>query len=165
MTAVLGIGELLWDLLPAGPRLGGAPFNVVVHLRRLGFEAAFLSAVGDDDLGRRALADMEALGVRTDLVSVVPDAPSGTVGVELDAHGHPTYAIHSPAACELVDAVAAASVEGSGMRPDAIVFGTLAQRFATVREATRAVLAASPAAIARVRREPPRGLLDAVARR
>jgi hypothetical protein len=52
----LGIGELLWDLLPTGRRLGGAPFNVVAHLRRLGHAAALFSAVGDDELGRAAMA-------------------------------------------------------------------------------------------------------------
>jgi sugar/nucleoside kinase (ribokinase family) len=47
---VLGIGELLWDLFPDGPRLGGAPFNVVANLRRFGDRAAFVTAVGDDAL-------------------------------------------------------------------------------------------------------------------
>ena len=84
VTSVLGIGELLWDLLPAGPRLGGAPFNATVHLSRLGFDASFLTAVGDDDLGRRALDEVRSLGVATALIGVTPDVPTGTVGVEID---------------------------------------------------------------------------------
>ena len=147
MTAVLAIGELLWDLLPTGPRLGGAPFNVVVHLQRLGVDTALLSGVGDDDLGRRALAEARALGVRTDLVEVVRGVPTGTVGVQLDAGGHPTYAIHTPAAYERLGRDPVATVRAAGIRPDAIVIGTLAQRFAPVRAATRDVMAAFPDAM------------------
>src|ERR687896_317729 len=57
VARVLGIGELLWDLLPDGPRLGGAPFNVVAHLRHMGHDVALLSGVGDDERGRAALAE------------------------------------------------------------------------------------------------------------
>jgi fructokinase len=61
------IGELLWDLLPTGPRLGGAPFNATAHLRRLGFNAAIVTAVGRDTLGSRARDEVARLGVETKL--------------------------------------------------------------------------------------------------
>jgi fructokinase len=146
LTSVLGIGELLWDLLPAGPRLGGAPFNVVVHLRRLAVDAAFLSAVGDDELGARALAETRSLGVPTDWIRVTPEAPTGTAGVEIDREGRPSFAIHEPAAYGHLDPGAVERVAKSGFRPDAIVFGTLAQRFPTVRQATRDALVTWPSA-------------------
>src|SRR4051794_41901759 len=76
---VLGIGELLWDLFPDGPRLGGAPFNVVANVRRLGHAAAFVTAVGDDDLGRAAPAATERLGVGAAFISVARDLPPGTL--------------------------------------------------------------------------------------
>jgi len=143
---VLGIGEILWDLLPDGPRLGGAPFNVIAHLRRLGHGAAFLTAVGEDQLGREALAEMTAAWIDTTLAAVVP-APTGTAGVELDAGGHPTFVIHSPVAYEFVvlDDAATASIRSTP--PAAIVFGTLAQRAAATRAATSAALDAAPNAL------------------
>jgi fructokinase len=144
---VLGIGELLWDLLPAGPRLGGAPFNVTAHMRRLGLDSAFLTAVGDDALGRDALDSMRSLGVRTDLVQIVRDAPTGTAAVELDDDGRPRFEIGSPAAYEQIRCDAAALEVVAALTPAAIVFGTLAQRFAPVRAATRAILAAHPDAM------------------
>lgn len=146
MTAILGVGELLWDLLPGGPRLGGAPFNVVVQLRRLGFDARFLTAVGADELGRRALAEMGSLGISTELVGVTPDAPTGTVGVEVDAEGHPSFAIHEPAAYGHLAPGTVERVAAAELRPDAIVFGTLAQRYEAVRVATRGLLGAWPSA-------------------
>ena len=103
---VLGIGELLWDLFPDGPRLGGAPFNVVASMRRLSHPAAFVTAVGDDELGRSAVAAVDELGVDTTFISVAPDLPTGTVAVTPDpVEGH-RFTIGSPAAYE--------SIGGSG---------------------------------------------------
>ena len=86
---VLGVGELLWDLFLDGPRLGGAPFNVTANLRRLGHRAAFVTAVGDDDLGRRALTAADQLGVEATFISKALDLPTGTVDVAPDpASGH-----------------------------------------------------------------------------
>jgi fructokinase len=143
---VLGIGEILWDLLPDGPRLGGAPFNVVAHLRRLGHWTAFLTAVGDDELGRAALAALADAGIDTSMVAVAA-ACTGTAGVELDAAGHATFVIHSPVAYELATLDEAAASRIRSGPPAAIVFGTLAQRFATVRATTRAVIDAAPGAM------------------
>jgi fructokinase len=147
VSLVLGIGELVWDLLPDGPRLGGAPLNAVAHLRRLGAEAAFLCAVGDDELGRQALTEVGRLGLRTELVEIRPDAPTGTVAVELDAGGHPAYRIHSPAAYERHDGGVVATAADAGLLPDAVVLGTLAQAFPEIRAATRALAAAFPEAM------------------
>jgi fructokinase len=137
---VLGIGELLWDLLPSGPRLGGAPFNVIANLRRLGHEVRFATLVGDDDRGRDALAAATGLGVDTQLIGVSSDAPTGTVTVELDARGGPTFRIQSPAAYERLALDAGLLAGIAAWRPDALIFGTLAQRFAGVNEATRQVI-------------------------
>ena len=65
----VGIGELLWDLLPDGPRLGGAPCNVLINLVRLGHRATYVTGVGRDDLGRAALRQLIAHGVETSLGS------------------------------------------------------------------------------------------------
>ena len=143
--SVVGVGELLWDLLPGGPRLGGAPFNAVAHLARLGCRARYVSAVGRDDLGERAMLEVAGLGVEAHLITTT-DLPTGVVRVALDAHGVPAYEIVSPAAYEAtelrhrLDPAIAGGV-------DMIVIGTLAQRFPSVREATRRVVDANPGAV------------------
>lgn len=134
---ILGIGELLWDLFPDGPRLGGAPFNVTANLRRLGHEAAFVTAVGDDELGREALRIADQLGVEATFISVALDLPTGAVEVRPDASAGHRFVIRSPAAYESIgDGDALVSRIGA-WRPDALVFGTLAQRFDGARTLTR----------------------------
>jgi fructokinase len=133
---VLGIGELLWDLFPDGPRLGGAPFNVTANLARLGHDAAFVTAVGDDELGRAALAAVDALGVEATFISVALDLPTGTVAVSPDTTEGPTFLIGSPAAYESMGDGDALVARVASWRPEALVFGTLAQRFPGARTLT-----------------------------
>jgi fructokinase len=133
---ILGIGELLWDLFPDGPRLGGAPFNVIANLRRLGHEAAFVTAVGDDDLGREALRAADGLGIEATFISVALDLPTGTVAVEPDATAGHRFVIRSPAAYESIGDGDALVARVATWRPDALVYGTLAQRFAGARRLT-----------------------------
>ena len=143
---VLGIGELLWDLFPDGRRLGGAPFNVTANLRRLGHPGAFLTAVGDDELGREAIAAAEDRAIDTSFMGVSSDLPTGTVAVVPDARLGHRFAIGSPAAYEALHVVddAAGRIEAWG--PGAVVFGTLAQRFpATLALTRRIVTAGAPA--------------------
>jgi fructokinase len=143
-TAV-GVGELLWDLLSGGERLGGAPFNVIAHVRRFGWRAAYVTAVGDDERGRRAREEVARLDVDTSLIETT-GLPTGVVEVRLDEAGVPDYHIVSPAAYEAPrsrDDVA----EVLGGRVDLIVFGTLAQRSAAVRGTTRRLAAEAPDAV------------------
>lgn len=123
---VVGIGELLWDMLPGGKQPGGAPANFSCHVRSLGEDALVLSAVGEDALGlelrewcRQALLDPAH-------ITVDPAHPTGTVDVQLDEAGSPTYRIHedvawdhltlTPAWRELAD------------RVDCVCYGTLGRR-------------------------------------
>lgn len=143
MTRVVGIGELLWDLLPSGPRLGGAPFNATATLARLGHEARFVSAVGDDQRGRDAIAEVERIGVDPAWIARSSDAPTGIVEVDVDPAGSPTFRIVSPAAYETI-ALDPDDVEAiRAWRPDAAVFGTLAQRFRRVLDSTRRLIDAA----------------------
>ena len=136
---VLGIGELLWDLFPDGPRLGGAPFNVVASMRRLSHPAAFVTAVGDDELGRSAVAAVDELGVDTTFISVAPDLPTGTVAVTPDpVEGH-RFTIGSPAAYESIGGSGTLVTRLLDLVPEALVYGTLAQRSPAVRELTHRV--------------------------
>jgi fructokinase len=136
---IIGVGELLWDLFPDGPRLGGAPFNVIANLRRLGHRVAFVTAIGDDRLGRAALAAADDLGVDATFISTALDLPTGTVEVTPDpVEGH-RFAIRSPAAYESIGDGDALVARIRTWGPGALVYGTLAQRSDGVRELTRRI--------------------------
>src|SRR3982751_6331566 len=91
---VVGIGEILWDLLPAGKQLGGAPANFAYHALALGANAAPISRVGSDPLGREILERLSVLGEPADCVQVDKGAPTGTVSVEMLADGGHRFTIH-----------------------------------------------------------------------
>lgn len=145
---VLGLGELLWDLLPAGPQLGGAPANFALHARALGADAAVISRVGNDARGAAALARLAAAGLPANLVQRDATAPTGTVGVTLGADGQPAYTIHEDVAWDRLEAVpeAIAAVAGA----DAVCFGTLAQRDPRARAAVQRLVSAAPAGALRL---------------
>lgn len=139
-------GELLWDLFPEGPRLGGAAANVAHHLARLGERPVLVSRVGADELGRRALELLDASGVDVEEVQIDPSAPTGTARVTLEG-GEPRFSLATAAAwdrLELTDRVRALLAGPAG----ALVFGTLAQRSVL---GSRALREAASAAAARHR--------------
>jgi fructokinase len=84
---IVGIGEVLWDLLPAGKQLGGAPANFAYHAAAQGARGVVVSRVGDDDLGREALERVKSLGLDPALITTDPRHPTGTVEVRLDQRG------------------------------------------------------------------------------
>lgn len=133
---VLSIGEVLWDFLPGGPQLGGAPANFVVHAHALGAEGLLVSRVGDDDLGRDARRRLSERGVDLTGVGVDTSLPTGRVTVEVAADGQPRFTIQEQVAW---DAIAAGpDVLASAARADVVCFGSLAQRDARSRAAIRA---------------------------
>src|SRR5580658_276132 len=91
---IVGIGEVLWDLLPAGKQLGGAPANFVCHAHALGASARLVSRVGNDALGREIIASFAARGLPTETIAVDAEAPTGSVSVEVGPGGQPRYTIH-----------------------------------------------------------------------
>ena len=99
---VLLVGEVLWDLLPGGAQLGGAPLNVGAHLARLGHAARLVSAVGDDALGERARSAIAPLGVDTALLQSTPRFPTGTATVTVSSEGETSFSIVRPAAYDAV---------------------------------------------------------------
>jgi fructokinase len=150
---ILCVGEVLWDAMPDGLFLGGAPYNVACHLRRLGQPAALVSRVGDDVLGREVLRRLEANDLGTDHVQVDPEIPTGFARVDVDAEGIPAYEIVRPAAWDAIaldDALRDAAAEAR-----AIVFGSLAQRAETSRRTVRALSTAGALAVFDVNLRPP----------
>jgi len=131
---VLCFGEVLWDCLPKGRFLGGAPLNVAYHLARLGRHAVLVSSVGQDELGREALAALKAGGIDGSHVTLREGLPTGTVDVCLSAEGHAGYTINQPAAW---DRISTLPVEAN--RAAALVFGSLSLRQDYNREALRAL--------------------------
>jgi fructokinase len=145
---VIGLGEVLWDLLPAGKQLGGAPANFAYHAHALGAEALVISRVGTDALGREILDRLSSLGLRTDGITMDSSMPTGTVSVALDAEGQPTFTIHENVAWDFIKADEGILREVK--RADAICFGTLAQRHPVARASIRTVLDAAPATALRI---------------
>lgn len=88
-----GIGEILWDIFPDGSLLGGAPTNFACHCQQLGAEAHVVSAIGDDELGRQAAAQLQKRQVGISFLQQYPSRPTGTVAVTVDETGKPTYEI------------------------------------------------------------------------
>jgi len=137
---ILALGEILWDLLPTGRQLGGAPANFAYHAAQLGADARTVSAVGDDDLGREILDRLATLGLDTSFLAVDPAHPTGTVSVALEV-GQPAYTIHENVAWDFLRASPA--LLDLARRADCLCFGTLAQRSPATRDTIRAVLAAA----------------------
>lgn len=138
----LGLGEVLWDLLPAGKQLGGAPANFAYHAHALGAEAKVISRVGRDAAGREILDRLRTLGLPVDGITEDPSAPTGTVSVQLDARGTPAYTIHENAAWDFLEASPALLAEAA--RADAVCFGSLGQRHPVARGTIRQLLQAVP---------------------
>lgn len=137
--AILSCGEMLWDLFPAGPRFGGAPANFACHAALHGARVAILSAVGNDPRGREATAILRRFGLDPSLVQTIADAPTGTVGVSVDAAGKPTFEIHAGSAWDRIAWTPALETHLAGV--DAIYFGTLGQRDPVSRATIRRALA------------------------
>lgn len=127
---VVGLGELLWDLLPEGARLGGAPANFAVMAGRLGDRAIVASRVGADALGKRACDELELLPAETGYVETDPEYETGTVTVTI-RDGEPEYKIHEPVAWDRL--ALTAEWRELAAKADAVCFGTLAQRAETSR--------------------------------
>src|SRR5262245_60393503 len=98
----VGLGEILWDLLPQGKQLGGAPANFAYHAHALGAEALIISRVGNDPLGREIFSRLSEVGLRTDGIGTDSAAPTGTVSVALNDRGEPTFKIHENVAWDFL---------------------------------------------------------------
>lgn len=122
---VVCIGEVLWDNLPHGMFLGGAPLNVATNLRKLGVDAQILSALGNDELGADTLLRLKALGFDTTHIQI-NDKPTGVVDVKLNASGVPKYVIAENAAWDFIEATDEALELVS--KADYVVIGSLAFR-------------------------------------
>ncbi|MFO0927536.1 MAG: carbohydrate kinase [Gemmataceae bacterium] len=135
---IVAIGEILWDLLPTGRLLGGAPGNFAFHCHQLGRSAVLLSRVGVDALGREVRQAVRTLGLSDDYLQDDPTHPTGTVSVALGPGGQPTFTIHEGVAWDHLapDPRLEAVVRAARV----VCFGTLMQRNAVSRATVQALL-------------------------
>lgn len=123
---VAGIGELLWDMLPEGKQLGGAPTNFGYHAFHAGCDVIVISAVGADISGDEILERFDDLGLDKSFVQQTGSYPTGTVTVSLDTNGIPSYLIHENVAWDHISWNSL--LEALAKEVDAVCFGSLAQR-------------------------------------
>ena len=140
MRKIIGLGEVLFDVLPQGAKLGGAPANFAFHVSQFGYDAVAISAVGNDILGDHALKTFDDNGLKY-IIPRVP-YPTGTVNVTLDEAGVPTYTFTPDVAWDHIPFTP--EMEAVAKEAKAVCFGSLAQRSAVSRETINKVLEATP---------------------
>ena len=137
---VVGMGEALWDVLPEGKKIGGAPANFAYHVSQFGLPSCVVSAVGDDALGKEIVENFTSKGLNQ-LISEVP-YPTGTVQVEIDQAGVPQYEIKENVAWDNIPFTA--HLEAIAEKTKAVCFGSLAQRNVVSRNTINRFLDAMP---------------------
>ena len=137
---VVGMGEALWDVLPEGKKIGGAPANFAYHVSLFGLPSCVVSAVGDDALGKEIIENFTSKGLNQ-LIAEVP-YPTGTVQVEIDPAGVPQYEIKENVAWDNIPYTA--HLEMLAEKTKAVCFGSLAQRNVVSRNTINLFLDAMP---------------------
>ncbi len=137
---VVGMGEALWDVLPEGKKIGGAPANFAYHVSQFGLPSCVVSAVGADALGKEIIENFTSKGLNQ-LIAEVP-YPTGTVQVEIDQAGVPQYEIKENVAWDNIPYTA--PLESLAERTKAVCFGSLAQRNVVSRNTINRFLDAMP---------------------
>ena len=130
----------MWDMLPEGKKIGGAPANFAYHVSQFGLDSRVVSAVGEDDLGKEILENFREKNLNC-MIETVP-YPTGTVQVELDMNGVPCYDIREGVAWDNIPFTTA--LEGLARRTCAVCFGSLAQRSVVSRETINRFLDVMP---------------------
>ena len=134
------MGEALWDVLPEGKKIGGAPANFAYHVSQFGLQSCVVSAVGDDNLGHEIIRNFTSKGLNYH-IDTVP-YPTGTVQVEIDQAGIPQYDIKENVAWDNIPYTA--RLEQIAERTKAVCFGSLAQRNVVSRDTINRFLDAMP---------------------
>ena len=136
---LVGIGEILWDILPQGPRLGGAPANFAYYARALGERGIIVSKVGRDSEGEKILAMMRFHGLESKYIAIDDKHPTGMVTVKLDNRGIPQFKIHEDCAWDYLEITP--QLRKLAQQVDAVCYGSLAQRSFDSRQSIREFIA------------------------
>jgi fructokinase len=143
-----GLGEILWDMLPEGKHLGGAPTNFAYLTSLLGDEGVVASRIGSDQLGQETIEKAADLGLGTQFIQNDPQQPTGTARVNVDSDGQPVFVITEPVAWDFLQW--SPEWQSLAQNLDIVCFGTLAQRSPQSRETIRQFLNAAPKSALRV---------------
>lgn len=139
-NVIVGLGEALWDCLPDGKKLGGAPANFAYHTGQFGLNTLAVSALGEDSLGTETLEELKSKGINH-LMPLV-DYPTGSVQVELDDAGVPTYDIKEGVAWDNIPFTP--ELEEVAKNCSCVYFGSLAQRSSVSRQTIQKFIEATP---------------------
>lgn len=145
---VVGIGEVLWDMLPAGPKLGGAPANFAYHAHALGANSQVITRIGKDDLGREIIRRFHEMGLPESTIQIEEVALTGTASVTLSGDGLAHFTIQENVAWDRM--MATPEALDASREADAICFGSLAQRSEASRNTIQQLVAATSADALRV---------------
>ena len=137
---IIGLGEVLWDLFPSGKQLGGAPSNFAYITHLLGDRGMVASRVGNDELGHLARIRLTELGLDSTLLQTDRFHPTGTVQVNVDNNGQPSFEITRPVAWDFLQWTSEWKLIAE--QADAVCFGSLAQRSPESRATIRTFLQA-----------------------
>lgn len=140
MKYVIGLGEALFDCLPTGRKLGGAPANFAYHVSQFGFDSCAISAIGDDELGQEIIDTFDNVGLHYCLPKV--DYPTGTVQVTLNEQGIPQYEIKLGVAWDNIPLTP--ELTDLANHAQAVCFGSLAQRSEVSRATIQTFLESTP---------------------
>lgn len=142
---VIAFGEVLWDILPSGKKLGGAVANCAYRLHQLGTPVSFVSRIGDDELGKEALDILKEKGLPCPMLQMDSHKPTGTVDVSVSPEGDADYVINKDVAYDYIESNEALLKAASTAK--ALVFGNLIQRELTSRNTLYELLDAAPQAL------------------
>jgi fructokinase len=142
---VIAFGELLWDIFPTAEALGGAPSNFAYRINSLGHDGWLVTRLGKDDRGKRAADIVRANGMSLNYVQWDEKKPTGTVPVQLDTAGSPTFTIVPDVAYDYIEITP--ELLALAAQADCICFGTLIQRAEISRRTLHALLDAAPQAL------------------
>lgn len=143
---VVGLGEVLWDMLPEGRKIGGAPVNFAYHAGQFGIDTMAVSAIGNDKLGEDTIAEMNGKHLNHIFPSV--PYPTGSVQVSLDEKGVPAYDIKENVAWDNIPFTN--EIESVARNCQAVCFGSLAQRNAVSRNTIRKFIESTPSSCIRI---------------
>jgi fructokinase len=145
MKTVVSFGETLWDLLPTGPVLGGAPCNLAFRISSLGERGVVVSRLGRDELGRKAFDLLAGRGMETRYIQWDDAHATGTVAVKVDAKGVPDFSILKDVAYDYIEP--GGELLALASSADGICFGSLCQRSPASRQTLMELLSAAPRAL------------------
>ena len=125
-NVIVGIGEILWDMLPSGKVIGGAPANFAYHAKELGESSIVVSCVGNDELGREIISSLEKKDMPTEFLYIDKSHPTGVVSARINKEGKPSYFIQEEVAWDYIPT--STLIRELAFKSAAVCFGTAAQR-------------------------------------